>query len=244
MKFYTSDWTDDPPVMKMSLAERGLYFDMLCYSWRHGAIPDDSAEVALAIRRPIDEVSAAWPAVAAMFQRGSDTMLRNARQEDERADMAARHQERKASGKKGAKGKWGSHAGQNGSAISNAGGSAIRGVDGEQKQSRAKTESEKEQQQEGDEAAAEFEKIKGDLVSDGVDGPTAERLAREDPLECRRQLEFLPKRSKIENRAAYLVAAIKGKYDLPVRPNGSRREVKYRSWDPPSVRDARLEDLA
>jgi uncharacterized protein YdaU (DUF1376 family) len=84
MPFYVSDWATGTTLL--SLAEKGVYIDLVAYQWDTGAVPgDDLRALARIARCDLAEIEQAWPAVSAKFTRGADGLWRNARVEAERA---------------------------------------------------------------------------------------------------------------------------------------------------------------
>lgn len=88
---YVDDFDEDPKVLRMTLAEVGLYQLALNESWKRGSIPEDSKELARMIRRPADAVADAYAAVRACWvANGEPGRLVNPRQEKERAKAAVK----------------------------------------------------------------------------------------------------------------------------------------------------------
>lgn len=100
-QFYTRDWLASSKTRRMTLAERGLYVEMLAWQFEDGYVPDDPEEVASMVAATTADVEAAWPRVRALFE-PRDEGLVNRRLERARKDWKAFHKERSESGRKGA----------------------------------------------------------------------------------------------------------------------------------------------
>jgi len=64
---YIADWRECEDVMLMGLTERGLYFELLVYSYWQGDLPTDERSLRLIARCTDEEFSAAWPTVKPQF---------------------------------------------------------------------------------------------------------------------------------------------------------------------------------
>ena len=80
--FDVKAWRGSRAVQRMTMAERGVFFEMLCEQWEKRDMPDNAQEVAEAISctdAQVAEVLAAWPVVRRKFlaARGDDTRIYN-----------------------------------------------------------------------------------------------------------------------------------------------------------------------
>lgn len=86
-QFYAADWLADLDVRAMSLAERGLYVDLLAFCWREGSVPDDMEKCGRLVGSTPREIRALWPAVRARFS-DLDGRLLSERMEMQRLEMS------------------------------------------------------------------------------------------------------------------------------------------------------------
>jgi hypothetical protein len=75
-------WRGSRTVQRMTMAERGVYLEMLCEQWEKRNLPDDAQQVADAIASSdaqVADVLAAWTAVRRKFvtSRGDETRIYN-----------------------------------------------------------------------------------------------------------------------------------------------------------------------
>ena len=68
---------------------------------------------------------------------------------------------------------------------------------------------------EPDALSPEMEPLFHALVAAGMNPPDARRLARQDPEECRRQLDYLPHHARLEKPGGWLRKAIEGQFTAP-----------------------------
>ena len=100
----------------MTYKERGIYFELLLFSWCDGSIPDDDVEIARLLNMSVREWRKSAPRIRPRFvERGG--VLVNIRLESVRQEQDAHRIERSESGKAGAKKRWLSHAKHDGSAM-------------------------------------------------------------------------------------------------------------------------------
>ncbi|MEI6431868.1 MAG: hypothetical protein WCP07_06780, partial [bacterium] len=71
------------------------------------------------------------------------------------------------------------------------------------------------QEPEPDTLSPEREPLLQALVAAGMNPPDAHRLVQADPEECRRQLEYLPYHTRLENPGGWLRKAIEGQFAAP-----------------------------
>ena len=115
-QFYARDWLASGHVRRMTYKERGIYFELLLFSWCDGSIPDNDVEIARLLNMSVREWRKSAPRIRPRFvERGG--VLVNIRLETVRQEQDAHRLERSESGKAGAKKRWLSHAKHDGSAI-------------------------------------------------------------------------------------------------------------------------------
>ena len=100
----------------MTYQERGMYFELLLFSWCDGGIPDDDAEIARLLNVSVKVWRKAAPRIRPRFVEMGGVLV-NERLETVRNEQDAHRLERSESGKAGAKKRWESHRLKNGSAI-------------------------------------------------------------------------------------------------------------------------------
>lgn len=102
-QFYASDFLAGCALFNME--QRGLYITLLCLQWDHGSVTEDEwLSCGSAMAQPLAK------AVLAKFDKCEDGCFRNKRLEFERQKQALFRKSRVRAGKKGAYGRWHSHA--------------------------------------------------------------------------------------------------------------------------------------
>lgn len=106
--FEVQDWLASKPVQRMSFAERGVFFEMLCQQWEKRTLPDEAAAVADLIAMTDAqraEVIAAWDVVRRKFVTDERTPGRiyNVRLERTRRQKARSFRKRSESGRNAGK---------------------------------------------------------------------------------------------------------------------------------------------
>lgn len=96
--FYCSDWLGDTRVRRMTLEERGAYFDLLCHAWDAGTIPADPGERAHMLGVTPRKLAALWPRIEPCWRSDGNGGLVNPRLERERDKQAARRTAGKTGG--------------------------------------------------------------------------------------------------------------------------------------------------
>ena len=86
----------------MTYKERGIYFELLCFSWCEGGIPDDDEEISRLLNVSVKEWRKSAPRIRPRFVARGDKLV-NLRLESVRKEQDAHRLERSASGKAGAK---------------------------------------------------------------------------------------------------------------------------------------------
>ena len=81
-QFFPRDWLSSVPVRMMTWEERGVFMDLLCYSWLHGGLPPDFGETC----RLLSMDSRTWrrvsPKIMQQFQIEKNGLLVNERLEE------------------------------------------------------------------------------------------------------------------------------------------------------------------
>ena len=65
--FYVAEWRSSRAVQRMTFAQRGMYFEMLCEQWDKGSLPDCPRACADALGGTDEEWLAAWPTLRRKF---------------------------------------------------------------------------------------------------------------------------------------------------------------------------------
>ena len=101
LPFDVPAWRESPTRYAMSLAERGLYFEMLAYQWLEGSCPTDITKLARVCAVSEDDIEALLPTVRPNFDRVEGNRFANARLEDTRSRKAAKGESSRENGMKG-----------------------------------------------------------------------------------------------------------------------------------------------
>jgi uncharacterized protein YdaU (DUF1376 family) len=88
-QFYPSDFLGDPPVIAMTLEERGAYITLLCIAWMEGGIPSEATALQRLLRLPPKRFERIWSAVKPCWRSGGRGRLVNPRMEEVRAEREA-----------------------------------------------------------------------------------------------------------------------------------------------------------
>lgn len=107
-QFYVKDWLSDDKRVEMSLAQRGIWVDLMAYQWNNGSVPVDAAGVAKVVGCSASEIEPHWtgPLLAAFPLANGGTRRQNPRLEEQRVEVEARRKLRSAAGKTGARKRW------------------------------------------------------------------------------------------------------------------------------------------
>jgi uncharacterized protein YdaU (DUF1376 family) len=82
--FYFDDWRKSEAVFKMTLAQRGLYRELLDWTWEKGSIPDDPEMLRSWCRVESKLWRSCWPGVREQFVIGPDGRLHNEKVDEKR----------------------------------------------------------------------------------------------------------------------------------------------------------------
>ena len=116
-QFYPRDWLSSSAVRRMTYTERGIFLELLLFSWCDGGIPDDDVEIAKLLHITVGAWRKCAPRIRPRFIPQGDGLLVNVRLEQVRAEQEAHARERSEAGKAGAKKRWQKHPVANGSDI-------------------------------------------------------------------------------------------------------------------------------
>lgn len=99
MPMFTRDWLSSSGTRRMSLAERGAFFDLLCYQWEDGSIPNRDSDVAamLGLDPLSDTFKTIWFSIEGKFEE-IDGVLVNKRLAFEREKRMKVVQTKRAAG--------------------------------------------------------------------------------------------------------------------------------------------------
>jgi uncharacterized protein YdaU (DUF1376 family) len=92
----------------MTLAERGAYFDLLCFQWTIGPLPTDKARLAKLISVSPKEFSRVWPAIKGKFKEARNGFI-NERLEQHRQKATRLRAQHREGARKTNHRRWGSH---------------------------------------------------------------------------------------------------------------------------------------
>lgn len=96
-QFYVRDWLVSTRML--SPEARGVYIDLLAYAWDNDGIPDDPKALAgLAAITP-RRFKSIWPELECKWISAEGGVLRNPRQEKQRAQLMALREKRAAAGR-------------------------------------------------------------------------------------------------------------------------------------------------
>jgi len=99
--WYWQRWQRSRRVLRLSLAERGLYRELLDECWRTGWIPDDAGKLAELVFAPQRDVARLWRKVRPFFDVRPDRSLFHADLAGYRKAQKERHERAVRNGKKG-----------------------------------------------------------------------------------------------------------------------------------------------
>lgn len=99
--WFWRDWQADYGVTRLSLAERGLYRELLDASWKVGGLPQNEQTLAELARCRLADFRRAWKAVRRFWPASPDGLLRNPKLEKVRSEQAAYRAKLAESGRKG-----------------------------------------------------------------------------------------------------------------------------------------------
>jgi hypothetical protein len=104
--FNVQDWRGSRAVQRMSFAERGVYFEMLCEQWEKRNMPDvpqQVAELLSTTEAQAREVMAAWEVVRRKFviSPSDPSRIYNAALERTRRQQAANRRKKQSAGQRG-----------------------------------------------------------------------------------------------------------------------------------------------
>lgn len=106
-QFYPSDFLMDGNVMRMSMAQRGLYITLLSICWKEIVLPDNQTQLAAMTGIPLTVFRKLWLGVDLCFTR-SPKGLTHKRLDEERMKQDEFRRRMSDRGTKGASKRWAS----------------------------------------------------------------------------------------------------------------------------------------
>lgn len=104
-QFYARDWIMSTRVL--TLEQRGLHMDLLCFGWDYDGIPSDVNALAGLVGLTPQKFSKLWAAIESKWPDAEEGKRRNARQEAQRKELKDYRDAQAENGKKGAEARWG-----------------------------------------------------------------------------------------------------------------------------------------
>jgi len=107
-QWYAKEWLTDDKRIEMSLAQRGVYADLMSYQWINGSVPANAEQITRVIG---EDAEPHWNGhLLAAFPLREDGRRMNLTLEDYRTWLKEQSEKRSAAGKKGALSRWGGEA--------------------------------------------------------------------------------------------------------------------------------------
>lgn len=103
--WYVPDWQSSETRIKLSLAQRGLFRELLDHCHSEGSIPDDMVLLARMCAASLKEVKRLFPALRDQFVKEGNRLV-NPKAAEVRAKLFEYHEGRKKAGTTGAKKRW------------------------------------------------------------------------------------------------------------------------------------------
>jgi uncharacterized protein YdaU (DUF1376 family) len=100
--WYYKDWLTSPDRFSMTYEQRGVYRDLLDFSWDQRGLPTDKEQIRNFLGLEKRKFALVWPEVSKHFVE-QDGRLVNLKQERVRAEMDAKRREKQEAGSKGGK---------------------------------------------------------------------------------------------------------------------------------------------
>ncbi len=111
-----SDYLTSERTRAMSNDARGVYVDMLAFSWKEVGLPAKLSVLSRVIGQPESTLRKLWPQIKGAWQKDGNRIY-NPRQEEQRAEARAHFKAQSERGKKGAQARWGKDNASNGASI-------------------------------------------------------------------------------------------------------------------------------
>lgn len=108
-QFYVKEWRSSRAIMRMTMAQQGMYLNLLLEQWEKLSVPDDPNVVAELIGGTEAEWVKAWPVLRRNFVTDEPGRIVNLRLEKERAKQRSRSKRQSDKGKAGAAARWPKH---------------------------------------------------------------------------------------------------------------------------------------
>lgn len=106
-QFYPKDFLTDGKVLRMSMAQRGLYITLLSICWTERHLPSGVTELAQMVGLPVQVFRKLWPGVDICFTE-TPKGLSHKRLDEEREKQDVFRRRMSDRGKKGAENRWAS----------------------------------------------------------------------------------------------------------------------------------------
>lgn len=95
------DWLSSMAIRRLSLAGKGLLFELMCFQWEEGAVPDDPDVIARCVNATPKEVRVLWPEVRRFLESTGEGMVRHADLHEQREETLRLCATRRVAGGKG-----------------------------------------------------------------------------------------------------------------------------------------------
>lgn len=105
-QFYVSDYLTSERTRTMTNDARGVYVDMLAFSWKEVGLPAKLPVLARMIGQPEATLRKLWPQIRGAWKKQGNRIY-NQRQEEQREEARAHFLAQSERGKKGAEARWG-----------------------------------------------------------------------------------------------------------------------------------------
>ena len=102
-QLYARDWLMS--TRHLSPEARGIYMDLLCLSWDKGGIPASHEGLPAYLAVTPAKLKRLWPLISEKWVEAEPGVLRNPRQEKQRAEMEELRNKRAEAGRKGGQAK-------------------------------------------------------------------------------------------------------------------------------------------
>ena len=118
-QFYAQDWLTDLKVRSLTPEARGIYLDLLCYSWIEGGLPADLRLISRILAADLRVIKRVWlqQGLDQFWPKSDDGLLRNPKLEEIRKANDKHREGRKRAGKAGAAARWQTQCDRNATAM-------------------------------------------------------------------------------------------------------------------------------
>lgn len=97
--WYPQDWRGSETRMRLTLAERSIYRDLLDHCWEQGSLPTDERVLAGIAGATVKEFKQCWPAVSTKFEE-RDGRFYNSKVDEKRPELERWHEQKRNAGLK------------------------------------------------------------------------------------------------------------------------------------------------